>query len=212
MVDDYSSDYSEAIIKSYQKKDARIKYYKLEKNSGAGIARNKAIELASGNFIAFLDSDDQWHPEKLKKQIAFMQENRYHFTFTAYEIIDPEGNPIGKTIPSKKRVTYKSALYKNPIGCLTVMYDVGYFGKQYMPSIRKRQDYALWLKLLKMSDAYGLSECLSSYRTGNQSISSNKLKLIRYEWKIYREIEGLSLVKSTFYLFSAILIKLKSYF
>lgn len=212
LVDDCSSDQSEAVIRSYQKEDSRIKYHKLEKNSGAGVARNKAIEQATGNFIAFLDSDDLWHPEKLEKQVHFMQKNGYHFTFTSYDMVDEAGNTMSKVLKAKKRVSYESALYKNPIGCLTVMYDVGYFGKQYMPAIRKRQDYALWLKLLKKGDAFGLDEILSSYRTGNQSISSNKFKLIKYEWKIYREQEGLSLGKSIFYLFSAIIIKLKSYF
>jgi len=212
LVDDCSTDNSARIIKGFAEKEDRIRYLKLSENSGAGVARNRAIEESKGKYIAFLDSDDQWYPEKLKKQIVFMQENRCHFTFTAYDIIDSEGNPTGKTIPSKKRVTYKSALYKNPIGCLTVIYSVDYFGKQYMPTIRKRQDYALWLKLLKKGDAFGLDEVLSSYRTGNQSISSNKFKLIKYEWKIYRELEGLSLGKSIFYLFSAIIIKLKSYF
>ena len=203
---------SKALIKSLQKKDSRVKYYKLQKNSGAGIARNKAIELASGDFIAFLDSDDLWYPEKLEKQLNFMQKNGYHFTFTSYDKVDEEGNSLSKVVKAKKRVSYGSALYKNPIGCLTVMYDVGYFGKQYMPAIRKRQDYALWLKLLKKTDAFGLKECLSGYRTGNQSISSNKLKLIKYEWRIYRELEGMSVWKSIFYLFSAIIVKLKTYF
>jgi len=212
LVDDCSSDSSEIIIKSFQKKDARIKYFRLEENSGAGVARNKAIELASGKYIAFLDSDDLWHSEKLARQVAFMEEHDYHFTFTGYEVIDHEGRPTGKCLPAKEKVTYKSALYKNPIGCLTAMYSVDYYDKEYMPTIRKRQDYALWLKLLKKSDAHGLNESLASYRTGNQSISSNKLNLIKYEWKIYREIERLSLTKSTFYLISAILIKLKSYF
>ena len=109
-------------------------------------------------------------------------------------------------------MNYNKALYKNPIGCLTVIYSVDFFGKQYMPSIRKRQDYALWLKLLKKSDGYGLNECLSTYRIGNESISSNKFKLLKYEWQIYRDVEGLSFLKSAFYTVSAIILKLKSYF
>lgn len=212
LVDDCSTDNSAEIIKDYVKKDHRIKYYRLDKNSGAGVCRNWAINEAEGDYIAFLDSDDLWYPDKLSKQLEFMEKNNYLFTFTAYDTIDENGHPLKKIIQAKERVNYQSALYKNPIGCLTVMYSVGFFGKQYMPSIRKRQDYALWLKLLKKVDAYGLNECLSSYRIGNQSISSNKLKLIKYEWKIYREQEGLSIPKSIFYLLSAITIKLKSYF
>ena len=212
LVDDCSSDGSEALIKSFQKKDSRIKYYCLEKNSGAGIARNKGIELAQGQYIAFLDSDDQWFPKKLERQLNFMQKNSYYFTFTDYDMVDEKGQRLAKQVKCKSRVTYKSALYKNPIGCLTVIYDVDFFGKQYMPSIRKRQDYALWLNLLKKTNGYGLNEILASYRTGNASISANKFDLLKYEWKIYREVEGLSLFKSAFYLVSAISLKLKSYF
>lgn len=212
LIDDCSSDGSEALIKSFQEKDPRIKYHRLAKNSGAGIARNKAIELAQGDYIAFLDSDDQWYAEKLEKQLNFMQENNYHFTFTDYDMVYESGQKMSKTIKCKPKVTYKNALYKNPIGCLTVIYDVNFFGKQYMPSIRKRQDYALWLNLLKKTNGYGINECLASYRMGNASISSNKLGLLKYEWKIYREVEGLSWFKSAFYLLSAIILKMKSYF
>lgn len=212
LVDDCSSDGSETLIKSFQENDPRIKYHRLEKNSGAGIARNKAIELAQGDYIAFLDSDDHWHTEKLEKQLNFMQENGHHFTFTDYDMVDEAGKKLAKYVKCKPVVTYKSALYKNPIGCLTVIYDVNFFGKQYMPSIRKRQDYALWLNLLKKTAGYGLNECLASYRSGNDSISANKLDLLKYEWKIYHEVEGLSWFKSSFYLLSAIILKLKSYF
>ena len=212
LVDDCSTDGSESLIRAAQEKDPRIKYYRLESNSGAGIARNKAIEMAKGTYIAFLDSDDQWYPEKLEKQLNFMQKNGYHFTFTDYDMVDENGQKLSRYVKCKPTVTYKGALFKNPIGCLTVMYDVNFFGKQYMPSIRKRQDYALWLKLLKKTNGYGLSECLASYRMGNPSISANKLDLVKYEWKIYRDVEGFSLFKSSFYLVSAIVLKLKSYF
>lgn len=212
LVDDCSSDGSEELIRSFQAKDPRIKYHRLSENGGAGVARNRAIELAQGDYIAFLDSDDQWYPEKLKRQLAFMRQHNHHFTFTDYDMIDEAGQPLDKRIKCKPKVTYRSALYKNPIGCLTVIYSVDFFGKQYMPLIRKRQDYALWLHLLKKSDGYGLNEVLASYRTGNASISANKLDLLKYEWRIYREVEGLSWFKSAFYLVSAISLKLKSYF
>ena len=180
LVDDCSSDTSEIICESFEKNDSRIKYYRLAKNSGAGIARNKAIEMANGKFIAFLDSDDTWYPKKLEKQLNFMKENDYHFTFTDYNMVDEAGNDLNKLVKCKSFVNYNKALYKNPIGCLTVIYSVDFFGKQYMPSIRKRQDYALWL--------------------------------LKYEWQIYRDVEGLSFLKSAFYTVSAIILKLKSYF
>ena len=212
IIDDCSTDDGPNLIKQYAEKDHRIKYHRLSENSGAGIARNEAIKMAKGDYIAFLDSDDMWHREKLSKQLAFMQENGHYFSFTSYGTMNAKGEPTEKVIHAKSEITYNSALYKNPIGCLTVMYDVAYFGKRYMPTIRKRQDYALWLQLLKKTNGYGLNEVLALYRTGNASISANKLDLLKYEWKIYREVEGLSLFKSAFYLVSAISLKLKSYF
>ncbi|MGF1558598.1 MAG: glycosyltransferase family 2 protein [Flavobacteriaceae bacterium] len=212
LVDDCSTDGSEELIKAYTSTDARIRYIRLNENSGAGIARNKAIEQAKGDYIAFLDSDDTWYPKKLERQLEFMRRHGHHFTFTSYDTVDEEGNSLSKITRVKTKVTYKSALYKNPIGCLTAMYSVGFFGKQYMPSIRKRQDYALWLTLLKKTDGYGLDECLSSYRLRSNSVSSNKWKLLTYEWKIYRKVERLSWAKSFFYTVSAVILKMKSYF
>ena len=212
LIDDCSTDASDELIAQYVSKDPRIKYHRLSENSGAGVARNTAIKMSQGSYIAFLDSDDMWHPEKLAKQLDFMQENGYYFSFTSYGTMNSAGEPTDKVFHAKKEVTYNTALYKNPIGCLTVMYDVSYCGKQYMPTIRKRQDYALWLKLLKKTNGYALQEVLATYRSGNESISSNKLGLLKYEWKIYREVEGLSWFKSAFYLLSAIVLKMKSYF
>lgn len=212
LVDDCSTDKSAEIVKKYANKDSRVKLISLEVNSGAGIARNKAIDAAVGDYIAFLDSDDQWAAEKLERQLGFMKAKNYYFSFTSYDSINENGENISRIVKAKERVTYKSALYKNPIGCLTVIYDVNFFGKQYMPAIRKRQDYALWLLLLKKADAYGLNEILATYRLRNDSISSNKLSLFKYEWKIYREVEGFSFFKSLFYIVSAVVLKMKSYF
>lgn len=212
LVDDCSNDTSWAILERAAERDDRIRIFRLDTNSGAGVARNKAIEMARGNYIAFVDSDDRWYPEKLAKQLAFMKQNKYYFTFTSYDKLDEQGDLQTRIVNAKPEVTYKNALYKNPIGCLTAMYSVGYFGKQYMPEIRKRQDYALWLKLLKKANAYGLNEVLASYRMRGNSISSNKFSLLKYEWKIYREEEKLPFLTSLFYLFSAIVLKMKSYF
>lgn len=212
LVDDCSTDGSSRIIERYAIQDSRIVYYKLPTNSGPGIARNKAIEMAKGRYIAFLDCDDIWFPQKLERQVDYMQKNDYRFTFTSYVHMDESGRYRDKIVIAPKEVSYKRALFKNPIGCLTAMYDSEFYGKQYMPSIRKRQDYALWLKLLKSSNAYGIQECLAGYRLQKKSVSSNKLSLIKYEWLIYRKEEKLGFFKSTFYLLSAIFLKLKSYF
>lgn len=141
-----------------------------------------------------------------------MKKNTFRFTFTSYVHMDESGRYRDKIVIAPKEVSYKSALFKNPIGCLTAMYDSEFYGKQYMPSLRKRQDYALWLKLLKRSNAYGIQECLAGYRLQKKSVSSNKLSLIKYEWLIYRKEEKLNFFKSIFYLLSAIFLKLKSYF
>ncbi len=212
LVDDCSTDSSTAIISAYAAKDERIRLISLEVNSGAGISRNTAIEQARGAYIAFLDSDDSWYPTKLQEQLTFMEINGYPFTFTAYDKKDERGARFAKPAKAMRQVTYKQALFQNPLGCLTVMYDVRFFGKQYMPAIRKRQDYALWLKLLKKSDAYGLQKVLASYRVREHSVSSNKLGLLGYQWKVYREEEGLSFPESLFYMVSAVLLKMKSYF
>ncbi|MGB5315481.1 MAG: glycosyltransferase family 2 protein [Robiginitalea sp.] len=212
LVDDCSKDDSIAVLREYSNRDPRFCVIQLSENRGAGIARNTAIESARGQYIAFLDCDDIWFPQKLEKQVDYMQKNDYPFTFTSYIHMDESGRFRDKTVIAPEKVSYKSALFKNPIGCLTAMYDTQFYGKQYMPDIRKRQDYALWLKLLKRSNAYGIQECLAAYRVQKKSVSSNKLSLIKYEWLIYRKEEKLGFFQSIFYLLSAIFLKLKSYF
>ena len=122
IVDDVSPDNSNKIIEEYSKKDSRIKLIKLEKNSGAAVARNIAIEESKGRYIAFLDADDIWKPEKLEKQIEFMRKNNYAFTYTAYEKVDENGVVFGKIgVPLK--VSYNQLLRTCVIGCLTAVYD-----------------------------------------------------------------------------------------
>lgn len=199
IVDDCSTDNSVEIIQEFAKRDDRIKLIKLEKNSGAAVARNKAIEVAQGRYIAFLDSDDLWLPNKLEKQIEFMQQNSVPFSYSAYQQIDEAGNFL-KEMSVPKKVSYHDILKSNSIGCLTAIYDTDYFGKVYMPLIRKRQDLGLWLKLLEMSDyAYGLQENLAQYRVHSNSISANKLSAANYQWQLYREVLGFNFFKSTYY-------------
>jgi glycosyltransferase involved in cell wall biosynthesis len=199
IVDDCSTDSGVNIVKRYQKECKKIKLIKLNDNSGAAVTRNVAIKKANGRFIAFLDSDDYWHPEKLKKQISFMLNNNYAFTYTYYQNVDIN-NKKGKIITAPDNVTYHGLLDSGVIGCLTAIYDSNKLDKVYMPLIRKRQDYALWLKILKKDiKAYCLDEVLAYYRKGNDSISSNKLSAAKYQWKIYREIEKLSLLKSLYH-------------
>lgn len=212
IVDDCSTDSSAQIIQRHTRAESRIRYFRLSRNQGPGVARNKAIREAKGRFIAFLDIDDLWYPQKLEKQMRFMKSEESPFTFSSYDTMNEAGQLLANTVKAPRIVTYKLALRKNPIGCLTAIYDTDFFGKQYMPEIRKRQDFALWLNLLKKSDAYGIQEPLAIYRIQKNSVSSNKLSLIKYEWQIYRNVEGLSMIKSAFYVISAIMLKLKSYF
>ncbi|EEF78466.1 glycosyltransferase family 2 protein [Methylophaga thiooxydans] len=199
IVDDVSEDDSVQIVENFSKNDARIKLIRLRENSGAAVARNTAIETAKGRYIAFLDSDDVWLPEKLERQLTFMQENNYPFSFSAYERIDENGRSLG-TVGVPKKVNYKQMLKTSVIGCLTAMYDTSHFGKVYMPLIRKRQDYGLWLKLLKQTDfAHGLQTSLGKYRIRRDSISANKMNTATYNWRLYRQVEKLSFLASCYY-------------
>lgn len=210
LVDDCSSDRTVSVVEVFQKKDSRIKLFQLNENSGAAVARNKAIEEASGEFIAFLDSDDTWLPQKLEKQIDFMLNNGYGLTHTAYEIIENNGTLTDKIINPQAVLSYNDMLYSNKIGCLTAIYDQSKLGKVYMPLIRKRQDYGLWLKILKTGEkAYALPEVLSQYRKTEHSMSSKKFNLIKWNWKLFREIEQFTVLKSAYYLACNIFIKLK---
>ena len=213
IVDDNSSDGSPEIIKRYAAKDSRIILIENKENTGAASARNLAIQQSKGRFIAFLDSDDLWLPNKLSMQVNFMLENNFGFTYSAYDKINESGERIGQIqVPSQ--VSYHELLKTCSIGCLTAIYDTTVLGKVYMPIIDKRQDYGLWLNLLKkLSYAYGIQEVLAIYRVRNNSISSNKFIAAKYQWKIYREIEMLLLLSSIKYMVTYTLHGiLKSYF
>ncbi|MDN5341379.1 MAG: teichuronic acid biosynthesis glycosyltransferase TuaG [Oceanotoga sp.] len=208
IINDCSKDKGPEIIKKYQNQDKRIKLINLEKNSGAAVARNVGIENAKGNFIAFIDSDDIWEKTKLKEQISFMLENNYNFSYTDYIQIDEKGNELRK-IRTPKILTYKKQLLYNHIGTSTVIYNQKNLGKIFMPDLRKRQDYAMWLKILKNhSKGYGLNKVLTKYIIRNDSISSNKMDLIKYNWEMYRKSEEFGVIKSSFYLFTDIMSKI----
>ena len=199
IVDDCSKDNTEEVVKAFN--DSRIKYNKLENNSGAAIARTEAMKIASGTYMAFLDSDDLWKKDKLEKQLKFMKENNYNFTCTAYEQINEAGEKLNKIIKSKKRADYNRILLDCPVGNSTVMYNVEKLGKFEVPNIRKRNDDCLWLQILKKEKyIYGMTEVLMEYRIRSNSISSNKFSLIKYHWQLYREIEHLSVFRSVFHI------------
>ncbi len=201
LVDDCSSDHSASIALEYAKKDSRIKYFKLEENSGAAIARNYALNKSKGRFIAYLDADDLWKRDKLEKQVAFMLDNHYAFTCTDYEKIKEDGESLNKIIKIPKKVNYNLFLRNTIIQTVGVMVDTNITGKTVleMPNIKRRQDAATWCQILKAGyDCYEVPENLSYYRVVNNSLSSNKLKAIKMNWYWYRKIEKLPLWKTIY--------------
>ena len=200
VTDDCSTDYSCEIINRLSREDQRITLFKNPINAGAAVSRNNSIAHAIGDFIAFIDSDDIWLPDKLEKQIKFMEDNNIDFSFTAYELVDEKGNPIGQKVDTHLTgpVSYEDMLRKKAtLGCSTVMLRRSAFDDISMPLIRTGQDYGLWLKLLKTGvKAYPIPEVLTQYRILPNSISRNKVKKAKRQWQIYREIEKLALLKS----------------
>lgn len=176
LIDDCTPDNSSEIVKKYSQIDNRIKYFKLDENSGAAIARNRGLKEAKGRFIAYLDADDLWKKDKLEKQIKFMIENNYAFTCTDYEKINEEGNSLNKIVRIPRKVNYNLFLRNTIIQTVGVIVDTKKTGKELlvMPNIRRRQDAATWCQLLKSGyDCYEVPENLSYYRVVNNSLSSN---------------------------------------
>lgn len=198
IVDDCSTDRTKEIVRNFN--DTRIKFFENDVNSGADVARNRAISEARGRWLAFLDSDDIWKPEKLEIQLEFMHNTGAEFSFTAYRQVDESGNYTGKTCIPPKTIDYKKMIRSAcPIGNLTVIYDTRRIGKIMVPHIKKRNDFALWLQILKKIDVgFGTTDVLAFYRIRNDSLSGNKFKLLKYHWELYRKIEGHSIVRSIY--------------
>ena len=199
VVDDMSKDKSATIVKDLSNKDDRIKYIYLKENKGVANARNIGIEAAQGRYIAFIDSDDLWKENKLERQIEFMLENKYEFTYTEYEFISENGESLNKIIPVEKQVNYKKLLSGICIGCSPVLIDRNYIQKIYMENV-KHEDYVTWLSILKSGyNAYGLNENLGYYRKLKNSLSGNKVQAAKWTWNIYRNVEKLPIHKSILY-------------
>ncbi len=214
LVDDASTDETVKIIDDFAQKDSRIKLFQLETNSGNGFARNKALEKASGKYIAFLDADDLWFPTKLEKQIQFLKANNLPFTFSFYDCIDNNGNNLNRRVQTPIPLTYKQLFFCNYVGNLTAIYDADFFGKIKLESSQKRQDWRLWLTILKqIKTAEAVPESLAFYRIRKDSISSSKFKLIKHNFGVYREFHGCNFVFSVLlmmrFLFTQLIIKPK---
>lgn len=195
IVDDCSTDNSVEIIENYIQKnnENRIRLFINQKNSGAALSRNRALREAKGRWIAFLDSDDLWLPEKIEKQIEFMESSNYSFSYTKYEIINENSFSLFQVVSGPKRITKAGMyLYCWP-GCLTVMYDASVVGLVQIDDISKNNDYAMWLRVVEIVDCYLLPKCYSRYRKRSGSISNySKVKLIKNHYRLFHETSDFS--------------------
>lgn len=200
LVDDKSTDSTLEVIQPYLNNYSNIKLLKNEVNSGAAISRNKGINEAKGDFISFLDADDLWKPNKLEVQLAFMETEGCDVSFGSYDLIDEEGASLNKKICAIKVLSYDKLLKSNYIGNLTGIYNKKAIGVITTPDLRKRQDWLLWLFAVKKSGrpAKGVQESLAYYRVRNNSISSNKINLLKYNYLVYNKGLGFSKLKSVY--------------
>ena len=215
MVDDASTDGTARILHDFSQQDPRIKVAVKTEHTGIADTRNRCLQQAKGRYFAFLDADDLWHPEKLAKQLRFMQERNAAFSYTSYDLIDENGQPLGKTIKATGDLNYQAYLRNTLIGCSTVMFDTEKVGEVVVPSFRTSEDTATWLNLLRRGViAQALPEALTSYRIRVHSASSNKWKAATDLWRVYRRQEKLSLPNALYsfscYAFNAVKKRLRS--
>lgn len=202
LIDDNSNDNTLLVVQSFINKNSNIKVIKNLNNQGAAVSRNLGIEAAKGDYITFLDADDLWKPNKLKTQIEFMKIENCDVCFSSYDLINEAGKPLNKRVKALFTLTYKKLLKSNYLGNLTGMYNAKTLGKITAPNLRKRQDWLLWLSAIKKSGkpALGIQESLAYYRVRENSMSSNKIGLLKYNYWVYKKGLGFSTIKSTFYM------------
>ena len=199
LVDDCSGDDSLARAREFAARDERIVVVAMPENGGGGASRNAGIARARGRYVAFLDADDLWEPDKLKIQLDEMENKNAAFSYTDYAVFSDDGKSE-KIRRTPDKVAYKELLKNTVIGCSTVVYDRKLLGDRYFPLIRKRQDFALWLSILRDVDfAYRCGPALTRHRRRAGSVSANKLKAAMFTWKVYRELEALPLLPSAYY-------------
>lgn len=200
IIDDHSTDNSDEVINSIINNDSRVSFFKNNDQKGPGNSRNIGIQKAKGQFLTFIDSDDIWFPDFLEKSIRFCLKNQVDFVFSSYDRYDESMRNKIDTFVVPPKVNYKGLLKTCSISCLTAFINIEKLGKKFMPNLSKRQDYALWLAYLREIDfAYGIQEPLAKYRIRKKSVSSNKFKLIKYQFNIYRNNQNLNWAKSVYF-------------
>lgn len=205
IVDDNSSDRTFEILQEASARYSFLKVMRNHKNMGPAFCRNLAIRKSQGQYLAFLDSDDVWLPNKLKSQLEFMRKGKFDFSYTSYYLMDEEGHSLNTIVTGKEGIDYQQLLYSCPIGCLTVMYEKKKFKKTYMPNIPRGQDYGLWLKLIQQGSRVGyLDQPLAKYRKSSKSISSAKRKKIVNMYHLYNNYLSINPFHSVVYVMSHI--------
>ena len=200
IVDDASTDGTAALVQHLAEQDDRIYFSANLKHAGIAPTRNRCLQLSKGRFLAFLDADDIWHPEKLEQQLRFMLERHVGFSYTSYDLVDEDGKPLGKTIKTAGDLDYKAYMRNTIIGCSTVMVDTELVGPVVVPDFRTSEDAATWLDILKKGfKACAVEEPLTSYKIRENSASSNKLKAAADLWRVYRQNEKLPFFKAVYY-------------
>lgn len=199
IVDDNSTDETKQIVSNYN--DPRIKYHCLEHNSGAAVARNTALQMAQGRWIAFLDSDDLWLPDKLIRQLQFMKDNGYSFSYHDYTEIDEDSKPLGRYVSGKKHVSVFDMFACCWPGCLSVVYDAEKIGVIQIENVKKNNDTALWLKAIKKAKCHLLPENLAQYRRRKGSITPPDIKTkIKWHYNLFRQAEKMNPIASAFWM------------
>jgi len=214
IVDDCSTDGTYELAQKLAERDARIKVGKNIENSGVAVTRNNALDMATGDYIAFLDSDDLWLPDKLSKQIEFMENGGYAISYTAYQKFDSHTGKKGKVMRAPLTMTAKQIYGDTSIGCLTVMVNRKMVGSFYMPRLKHMEDNITWQEILMRGYvAHMLDEVLALYREGNSlSLTGSKKKAAKEQWLVYREYYNFSFIKSLFYFTRYVKNALKKHF
>lgn len=199
VVDDCSSDNTADLIREYAERDGRVRAYYLKENRGAAYARNVAIEQARGRYIAFIDSDDLWETDKLSKQLNLFKTTNASLVYGGYYWLNDETGRR-RVIKVPERITYGQLLNATVIATVTAVYDTAVVGKVYMPELRQRQDYGLWLSILRNGgEARALTSPVATLRRYNGSLSSNIRRSLRFTWQVYRDVEKLSFTRSCYH-------------